>query len=55
MWNNDQKDQIYLSLFLDILAGVTGEYRAFIGNRFDPLSGFLRAQPTWDNIFLGHL
>ena len=43
---NAQKDQIYLSLFLDILAGVAGEYRVFIRKRFDPLSGFLRAHPT---------
>ncbi len=46
IWNHDQKDQIYLSLCLDILADVAGEYRAFIRTRFDPLSGFLRVHPT---------
>ena len=35
IWNNDQKDQIYLSIFPDILAGVAGEYCIFVGKRFD--------------------
>ena len=54
IWNNDQKDQIYLSVFPDILAGVAGEYCAFIEKRFDaiaraqaPLSGCLRVHPTY--------
>ena len=40
IWSNDQKDQIYFVQYHDILAGVAGEYRVFVGNRFDPYSIF---------------
>ena len=35
LWNKDQKDQIYLSIFSDILAGVAEEYCIFVGKKFD--------------------
>ncbi len=59
IWKFDQKDQIYLSLFLDISAGVAGEDRVFVGNRFDPYSVFsehtqhvTNDQNTWLNVVL---
>ncbi len=30
IWNTAQKDQIYLSIFIDISAGVVGEYRTLL-------------------------